>query len=208
MKKTFSALALALGVALAAPAHAQQQDHAMQEGPHAPLMHKQELGLSAEQASRLDAIHARMVAAHKQHCEQARGATVEQRRAHHEAMRAQMMAFHTEAAAVLTAEQRARLDRLHAEHHGTAGHHAAHAQHAQHHAQAAAQHAQHAQHGAQAAGQHAQHHAQAAGQHAQHGEHGEGCPCCGAGGTCQDPACRQCCEEMKCCDEHAARTRD
>jgi len=125
MKKTLGALAIA--ALMYAPA-ALAQDHAMREGPHAPMMHRQELGISAEQAARMEAIHAELRAAHREHCEGLRAAGTDgaRKEALHQRMRQSMQRTHERAAAVLTAEQRARLDSLHAAHHGPAGQHAQH----------------------------------------------------------------------------------
>ncbi|HYJ81206.1 MAG TPA: hypothetical protein VEW03_16445 [Longimicrobiaceae bacterium] len=198
MKKILGA-ALALGAALTAPAlHAQghashgqeHAAHAQGPPPHAPLMHRQELGLSADQVARLEAVIAELHAAHREHCAGMRGMDAQQRQAHHARMQETMRQVHQRAAAALTAPQRVRLDSLHAAHHGAGGEHAAMA----------------GRHAAQA-GQHA---AAGHGEHAQHGEGHEGCcdggDCCKEG-NCDEARCEECCKT--CCggmehrEEHA-----
>ena len=121
MRTMLCALALLLGLGLAAaPAVAQDQD------PHAAMMeHHRELGLTPAQAERLAAIHASHAATMRAHCERVRaagGPNAQTHAAMHGEMRDAMEAAHRQAMAVLTAPQRAKLDSLHAAHHGAAGH--------------------------------------------------------------------------------------
>lgn len=184
MRTIFGALALMLAVS--APAAA--QDHGgmtmeMHPGAHAALMHRQELGLSAGQVARLTAIDSAFARTMRQHCEQVRGAGGPSAQTHadmHPAMMAAMDASLREANAVLTADQRARLDSLHAAHHGQmTGHDMA----AMHHdsASMAAMHAR--MHGSGAA------------------------PACTAGGGCSAAECAGCCEHMGCCTHDAAAAK-
>jgi hypothetical protein len=112
----------------AAPARAQDEHTEMMQ------MHQRELGLTPAQVERLTAIHTRLAATMRTHCERVRaagGPNAQTHAAMHGEMTAAMEAAHRDAMAVLTAEQRARMDSLHAAHHGGAGHdmaamHAAH----------------------------------------------------------------------------------
>jgi hypothetical protein len=130
------ALALLLGLGMAAaPARAQEQDH------HAAMMeHHRELGLTPAQAERMAAIHASLEAAMRAHCAQVRaagGPNAQTHAAMHGQMTEAMESAHRQAMAVLTAPQRAKLDSLHAAHHGGAGHdQAMHAGHDATHAMA------------------------------------------------------------------------
>jgi hypothetical protein len=133
------ALALLLGLAMAAaPARAQDQD------PHAAMVeHHRELGLTPAQAERMAAIHASLAAAMRTHCAQVRaagGPNAQTHAAMHGQMTEAMESAHRQAMAVLTAPQRAKLDSLHAAHHGGAGHDMA-AMHARHDGEAT--HAEH-----------------------------------------------------------------
>ena len=121
MKKILGAAAL--GVVLCAPAARAQASHvghgdhgAPAHVLHGSLMHRQELGLSADQAARLAAIQEELKAAHRAHCGQLRGVSADagRRQAMHAEMRTAMHRAHEQATAALTAEQRARLDALHA----------------------------------------------------------------------------------------------
>ena len=187
MKKMIGA-ALVLGAALTAPAlHAQGHDHGPAGAPlpHAPLEHRREIGLNADQVARLEAVQRELHAAHREHCSAMRGMTAEQRQAHHARMEQTLRRVHERAAAVLTARQKAQIDSLHAAHHGPGGHHAMAGQHA---------------------GGHGQHAAAGHGQHAEHGEdHGccEGGDCCKEG-NCDEARCEECCRT--CCGgmEHRA----
>jgi hypothetical protein len=118
--------ALALMLALAAPAAA--QDHPMMmemhPGAHAALMHRQELGLSADQVTRLTAIDSAFMATMRAHCAQvqaAGGPSAQTHAAMHPQMMAAMDASLQQTNAVLTADQRAKLDSIHAAHHGAMG---------------------------------------------------------------------------------------
>jgi hypothetical protein len=146
MRTIFGALALMLAVS--APAAAQEHGGMMMmemhPGAHAALMHRDELGLSAGQVARLTAIDSALARTMRQHCEQVRAAGGPNAQTHaalHPRMMAAMDASLREANDVLTADQRARLDSLHAAHHAEmAGHDMA----AMHHdsASMAAMHAQ------------------------------------------------------------------
>lgn len=222
-KKILGACALSLAFA-AAPAFAQQHGHAHggahqhgaahqqgaagkehdcammsahHAGPHMPLEHRQELGISAEQVARLEAIEAQMKAFHAEHSGHMRGmrdAAPEQRRSMHAAMQQAMRRFGDDTKAVLTADQQAKLEALRQAHHGGGEHGAMHGgQHGQH----GGAHAQGGHHGQHGAG-----HAQ--GGHGQHAEGEHGCGdhcCCGEGeGCCDAAACMECCKAMGCCD--------
>jgi hypothetical protein len=140
MRPMLCALALLLGLGMAAaPARAQDQDR------HAAMMaeHHRELGLTPAQAERMAAIHASAAAAMRTHCAQVRaagGPNAQTHAAMHGQMTEAMESAHRQAMAVLTAPQRAKLDSLHAAHHGGAGHDMA-AMHARH--DGAATHAAH-----------------------------------------------------------------
>lgn len=178
MRTIFGALALMLAVS--APAAAQEHGGMMMmmemhPGAHAALMHRDELGLSAGQVARLTAIDSAFARTMGQHCEQVRAAGGPNARTHaamHPRMVAAMDASLRETNDVLTAGQRARLDSLHAAHHGQM---AAHDMAAMHHdsASMAAMHAQ--MHGSGAA------------------------PACTPGGSCTAAECAGCCEHMGCC---------
>ena len=139
MRPMLGALALLLGLGMAAaPARAQEQDR------HAAMMaeHHRELGLTPAQAERMAAIHASLAAAMRTHCAQVRaagGPNAQTHAAMHGQMTEAMESAHRQAMAVLTAPQRAKLDSLHAAHHGGAGHDMA-AMHANHDAAAHAEH--------------------------------------------------------------------
>jgi Spy/CpxP family protein refolding chaperone len=122
---------------------------AMAQGPRAALQHREHLGLSAEQAQRLEAIHQRQHQAHQQVMPQMQevhrqvAATTEAERFDEQAARAALQRagqLHTdmmlanlraqhETRAVLSAQQREQL-RQHAGHHG--GMHGAQGGHGQH----------------------------------------------------------------------------
>lgn len=151
MKKILAALALALGLGVAAsPAFAQEhgaqqhREHADAMAAHMERMHAQ-LGLNDAQVARLRQVHATHMEAMRAHCEQMRAtgqATAETQQQRHAQMQRAMESAHRDMLAVLTAEQRARLEQLHAEHqrqHGEGGDRAAHAGHGEH-----AQHGEHA----------------------------------------------------------------
>lgn len=194
MKKT-SALALALAAAFlaAAPARAQHnhgggnaqpQGGARQmsmdlhhAGPHAPLEHREHIGLTADQVQRLEAVEATLAAAHKENCMamHAHGASDEARhQAAHTAMRAAYMNAIRETQMVLTSEQRGQVAAMAAQHRA-----AGHGQ-----GQAAGGHAAHGQ--SHAAGGHGEH-------GAGHGQHG-GHDCC-KDGQCDAAKCEECCKE-------------
>ena len=177
--------ALALMLALAAPAAAQGGDHMammMRPGAHAALMHRQELGLSADQVQRLTALDSAFSVTMRAHCAQVRaagGPNAQTHAAMHPQMMAAMDASRRQVAAVLTAEQTARLDSLHAAHHGAmAGHDMA----AMHH-DSAAMAAMHAQ------------------------MHGGAAPACPANGACAAAECADCCAAMGCCTAPAAAAK-
>lgn len=204
MTRTF-ALALGAAVLAAAPLAAQHSHHgnhaqhgaqaqqhaghaghqaAAGEHPvlHAALMHRAELSLTADQVARLEAIRTAARAAHREACQRMHapgGGASADHQAQHTAMQAAMHRTHEEAASVLTAEQRTRLQALHAAHQAAGGH-------AGHHA-AAGQHAAHAQHAAA------------------QGEDccaGDGCCCCEGGQQAKSDCCEKCCKDGK-CDEAA-----
>lgn len=134
MRTMLCALALLLGLGMAAaPARAQEEDH------HDVMMeHHRELGLTPAQTERMAAIHAELAAAMRTHCAQVRaagGPNAQTHAAMHGQMTQAMESAHRQAMAVLTAPQRAKLDSLHAAHHGGAGHDMA-AMHAGHDGQA------------------------------------------------------------------------
>lgn len=199
MRKTLGALALVLMAAV--PARAQQHDSAqmqqhgehgemmMHPGAHAALMHRQELGLSADQVQRLTAIDSAQARGMRDHCARVRAAGGPNARTHaamHGEMTALMQTARHGADAVLTAPQRATLDSLHAAHHGAMAGHDMRAMHGN----AAAHDSMHAAHHGASAGHDAGHE----GEHAQ--MHGAG--------AAGDAECEHCCEHMPCCDEHAA----
>lgn len=171
--------------------------HAMAHGPAGmALMHRAELALSAEQASRLEALEASFAAGEARLREQAAAAeaAVRAEAADEARLRAalerrgavatekELAAFRArrDARAVLTAQQAAKLDAAHAAMHGASGHGG--------HGQA---------HGASG---HAMHHGAAADSGGPTGAAGHGdCAAC----------CRECCGSDECCkgmraSEHAA----
>jgi len=135
-KTTIGALALVMMAAVPVRAQqhaghgqhgaAQPQDHAAMmmkhHAAHAALEHRQELGLSAEQVQRLTAVDSAQSRAMRDHCARMQPAAGAQAHSHDPAMHQQMMAamdrFGEDALAVLTPAQKARLDSLHAAHHG------------------------------------------------------------------------------------------
>jgi len=123
------ALALLLGLGMAArPAHAQEDHAAMMQ------MHR-ELGLSAAQVERMEAIHTAHAAAMRDHCARVRAAGGPNAQTHaalHGEMTAAMESAHRQMMAVLTDGQRAKVDSLHAAHHGGAAGHDMAAMHAAH----------------------------------------------------------------------------
>ncbi len=198
MRKMIGALALVMIAAVPAraqhehaaaqPQHGQMQHGQMAEmmmahhAAHAALMHRQELGLSADQVARLTAVDSAQMRAMRQHCEQVRaagGPSAQTHAAMHPQMMAQMQGFQRDAQAVLTQAQKARLDSLHAAHHGEGGQMAGHdmsAMHQQMHGNAA-------QHDSM----HAAHHGAAA----------------GSTDACMDGCTDEACCHMMGCDEHA-----
>ncbi|HET7234142.1 MAG TPA: hypothetical protein VFJ16_29280 [Longimicrobium sp.] len=192
MRKTIGALALVMLAAVPARAqnehaagHGQMQHGQMAEmmmahhAAHAALMHRQELGLSADQVARLTAVDSAQMRAMRQHCEQVRaagGPSAQTHAAMHPQMMAQMQGFQRDAQAVLTQAQKARLDSLHAAHHG-AGAGAGHDMSAMH----------------QMHGNAAQHDSM----HAAHGAAG------GSTETCMDGCTDEACCHMMGCDEHS-----
>ena len=169
--------ALALMLAAAVPAAAQHGDHMamMRPGAHAALMHRQELGLSADQVQRLTALDSAFARTMREHCAQVRaagGPSAQTHAALHPQMAAAMEQSRRQVEAVLTAPQAARLDSIHAAHHGAmAGHDMA----AMHH-DSAAMAAMHAR---------------------MHG--GSAAPACSANGACSAAECDACCAHMGCC---------
>jgi protein CpxP len=142
MKKILAALALALGLGGAAsPAFAQEhgaqqhREHAQAMAAHMERMHAQ-LELNDAQVARLRQVHATHMETMRAQCEQIRAAgqaNAETQQQRHAQMQRAMESAHRDMLAVLTAEQRARLEQIHAEHarqHG--GDRAAHAGHAEH----------------------------------------------------------------------------
>lgn len=139
MRTMLCALALLLGVGMAA-APARAQDHPQD---HAAMMaeHQRALGLTPEQMQRMEAIHARLAAAMQAHCARVRaagGPNAQTHAAMHAEMQAAMESAHREMMALLTPAQQAKMDSLHAEHHGEGGHdmsamHAGHGEHAMPH---------------------------------------------------------------------------
>jgi len=163
MRKTLGALALVLMAAV--PARAQQHDHAqmqqhgehgemmMHSPSHAALMHRQELGLSADRVQRLtaiDSVHARGMRDHCARVRAAGGPNAQTHAAMHGEMTALMETGQRDVNAVLTAPQKARLDSLHAAHHGPMAGHDMQAMHGN----AAAHDSMHAAHHGAAAGGH------------------------------------------------------
>jgi DNA anti-recombination protein RmuC len=143
MKKMLGGFALTVAAAAfaAAPAvaqqghghgHGQAQGHAERQSHHCMMHngaqmllehHRQDLGLSADQVSRLEAISAEMKAFHDQHRghAQMQNASAEQRQAMHQQMTAQMRQHHERVLAVLTAEQRSRIEAMMQQHHAEKG---------------------------------------------------------------------------------------
>jgi len=121
MKSMLCALALLLGLGMAAaPARAQDEHAAMMQ------MHLRELGLTPAQVERLDAIHASLAATMRAHCERVRAAGGPNEQTHaamHAEMVAAMESAHRQAMEVLTPEQRVKMDSLHAAHHGAMAEH-------------------------------------------------------------------------------------
>jgi len=121
----------------AAPARAQDDHAAMMQ------MHQRELGLSAAQMERMEAIHAAHAATLRDHCARVRAAGGPNAQTHaalHGEMEAAMQNVHRQMMAVLTPTQRVKADSIHAAHdremagHDMAAMHAAHdsANHAAH----------------------------------------------------------------------------
>jgi hypothetical protein len=177
--------ALALTIAAAAPATAQGMPamghDMMQPNAHMALMHRQELGLTADQVRQLTALDSAWMQTMHAHCAQVRaagGPNAQTHAAMHPQMEAAMQAARTQLAGVLTADQLARLDSLHAAHHqqmmqGMAG--------MSHDSAMAAMHAAMA---------------------------GGGAPSCGTANACGgESACDDCCAHMACCDAPAAATK-
>jgi len=149
MRRMLCALALLLGLGMAfAPARAQHEQHAPQgQHDHAAMMaeHHRALGLTPEQTQRMEAIHTRLAASMRAHCERVRAAGGPNAQTHaalHGEMQTAMETAHREMMAVLTDAQRAKADSLHASHHGPGGHdmHAEHGQHGAQHADMAKMH--------------------------------------------------------------------
>jgi hypothetical protein len=147
------ALALLLGLGMAAaPARAQHEQHAQHgQRNHAAMMaeHHRALGLTADQTQRMEAIHTRLAATMRAHCERVRaagGPNAQTHAAMHGEMRTAMETAHREMMALLTDAQRAKMDSLHAAHHGSGGHGMA-ATHARHDSAGHGGHAGHAEHG-------------------------------------------------------------
>ena len=185
MKRMLCALALLLGLGIAAaPARAQHEQHAQHgQRDHAATMaeHHRALGLTADQTQRMEAIHTRLAATMRAHCERVRaagGPSAQTHAAMHGEMRTAMETAHREMMAVLTDAQRAKADSLHAAHHGSGGHGMA---------------SMHARHGSAGHGDH--------GDHAKSGEHSER-------GAAHDPAkCAESCTAehcAECCAHHAS----
>lgn len=193
MRMTLGALALVLMAAV--PARAQQHDHAQMQqhsehgvmahpAAHAALMHRQELGLSAAQVQRLTAVDSAEARGMREHCARVRaagGPNAQTHAAMHGEMTALTQASQRDANAVLTGAQKARLDSLHAAHHGPM-----------------AGHDMQAMHGNAAAhdSMHAAHHGASAGHDGEHAKMHD---------AAGDGECAHCCEHMPCCDEHTAR---
>src|SRR4051812_20344269 len=114
MRTMLSALALLLGLGMAA-APARAQDHAaMME------QHHRELGLSPTQVERMTAIHASLAATMRTHCARVRaagGPNAQTHAAMHGEMASAMENAHRQMMAVLTDAQRAKADSLMATHH-------------------------------------------------------------------------------------------
>lgn len=191
MRKTIGALALVLMAVV--PARAQQHEHGQMDhgqmqpaqmmmlhhGAHAALMHRQDLGLSADQVRRLTAVDSLRMRSMREHCSQVRAAGGPSERTHaamHPQMMATMQGFQRQVEGILTAPQKAKLDSLFEAHHGPmAGHDMA---------------AMHAQHGtaAQHDSMHAAHHAASGGDGDKH--------------ECMDGCTDAACCHMMGCDEH------
>lgn len=177
--------ALALMLAAAAPAAAQgmpSMQGMMQPNAHMALMHRQELGLTDAQARRLAALDSAWMRTMRAHCEAVRaagGPNAQTHAAMHPQMEAAMQAAHAQLATVLTADQLARLDSLHAAHHGQMMHGMAGMSHDSAMAGMSHDSAMAAMHTAMAGGS---------------------APSCGMAGACgSDAACADCCAHMGCC---------
>lgn len=141
MKKLFSAAALAIAFAVPAAARAQQAPAAATPpSPLTALRYVQDLGLSGAQVSRLEAVKSSLQEAHRIHCApmHATTPTPAAEEAHHREMKEIGDRHDAQAAAVLTAEQRASLARLAAtrpaaDAHGEHEEHKEPADHAGHH---------------------------------------------------------------------------
>lgn len=143
MKKILAVLALALGLGWASPALAQDhgarqdREHADPMAAHMEQMHAQ-LGLNDAQVARLRQLHATHMEAMRARCEQMRAAdppNAQTQQQLHAQMQRAMESAHRDMLSVLTAEQRTRLEQIHAEHqrqHGEGGDRAAHAGHREH----------------------------------------------------------------------------
>ncbi|MFL5385201.1 MAG: Spy/CpxP family protein refolding chaperone [Longimicrobiaceae bacterium] len=138
MRRMLCALALLLGLGMAAaPARAQHEQHAQHgQRDHAAMMaeHHRELGLTADQTQRMEAIHTRLAATMRAHCERVRaagGPNAQTHAAMHGEMQTAMETAHREMTALLTDAQRAKMDSLHTAHRGAGGHDMA-AMHARH----------------------------------------------------------------------------
>jgi hypothetical protein len=148
MRRIAMALALTLGMTVAATAAAQEScpaggtcpmhgEHADMMSPDHVQMMRAELGLTDAQTARIAELHARLAESMRAHCAQvhaAGGPNAQTHQAMHGQMTAAMENAHREAMAVLTDAQRARMDSLHAQHH--AGHAPEPGEHAQHHGDA------------------------------------------------------------------------
>jgi hypothetical protein len=176
--------ALALMLAASDPAAAQgmppMHDMMMQPNAHMALMHRQELGLTADQVQRLAALDSSWTQAMRAHCAQVHAAGGPNAQTHatmHPQMEAAMQAARAQLATVLTADQLARLDSLHAAHHDQMMHDMAGMQHDS---------AMAAMHTAMAGGS---------------------APSCGTSSCGGDATCHDCCAHMGCCDAPAAATK-
>jgi hypothetical protein len=142
MKKLLSAAALAIALAAPAGAAAQEAKDAAAPSPLTALQYRQDLGLSAVQVTRLEAVRDSLQEAHRVHCAPVHASTPTpaQEDAHHREMKAIGDRYDAQAAAVLTREQLAGLARLAvarpqpaAAHHEEAGAHKDASGHAGHH---------------------------------------------------------------------------
>ena len=138
MRRMLFALALLLGLGMAAsPARAQEDHAAMME------RHHRELGLSPAQVERMTAIHASLAATMRDHCarvQAAGGPNAQTHAALHGEMEAAMENAHRQMMAVLTDAQRAKADSLMSAHHGEMAGHDMAAMHAAHDAGGHASH--------------------------------------------------------------------